>query len=373
MFLDVFTGSSVESLTNVSARFSDCEFGCGATAASFKSVAGTVYFIRIASSGGVGNFGFNFAPGGPAISGRVKNVNGRSLSGITIRATILGQNKFVTVITTANGYTLVLPSGGSYSVVAISPPALSLPVNSFVPVQFNNLTQDVTNVDFTASSPNVNIGGSIVIVTGTSTGVSVTATGVGTTPRPCDLQSSVSFISFTCAVPVFGDYTITPSSTNHTFNPTNLVFFEVSQGTNSASFSGTEIPKDPLQLMVENPGPVPEVVLALDAALLVRDPFSVINPLNWLNNSGSDKNTRLVIFLQNFRPVSGEPPSEVVVNIASNSQSFDVFAEDVRPLAITDLVQVIFRLPDQLLAADYVVKVRAHGETTNSGTLRISP
>ena len=366
--LDVFTGSNVNSLTIVSARFIDCE-GCNQSAASFKSVAGTVYFIRVA--GNSGPFGFSFAPGGPTISGRVKNVNGRSLTGFAVRATILGQNKLVTTTTTDNGYSLVLPSGGSYSVVAVSPFGLSPPVD-FVSVQFNNFTQDVTNVDFTVSGPTVNIGGSIVIVNGTSTGVSVTATGVGTTPRPCNLSSSVSFISFSCPVPIFGDYTITPSSVNHTFNPTSLSFSEVSQGTNSASFSGTELPKGPLQLMVENPGPVPDLVLAIDAALLVRDPFSVINPLNWLN-SGSDKNTRIMIFLQNFRPVPGEPLSEVVLNIAGNNQSFDVFAEDVRSLSNSDLIQVTFRLPDQLQPADYEVKVRAHGETTNSGTLRIRP
>lgn len=367
--LDVFTGSSVNSLTIVSARFSDCD-GCGQSAASFKSVAGTVYFIRVA--GNLGPFGFSFAPGGPTISGRVKNVNGRGLSGFSIRATVPGQTKLFTTTTTDNGYSLALPSGGSYSVVAESPFGLSPPVN-FVPVQVNNLTQDVTNVDFTVSGPTVNIGGSIGFGNGTSAGVSVTATGVGTTPRPCNLSSSSSFIFFTCAVPIFGDYTITPSSPFHTFNPTKLDFFEVSQGTNGAGFSGTEIPKGPLQLMVENPGPVPDLVLALDSVLLVRDPFKVLNPLNWLNKNGFDNNTRLVIFLRDFRPLPGEPPSEVVVNLARSNQSFDVFAEDVRPLPNTDLTQVTFRLPIQLSTGDCVITVRAHGETTNSGTLRISP
>ncbi|HKU72833.1 MAG TPA: hypothetical protein VJR02_02845 [Pyrinomonadaceae bacterium] len=159
----------------------------------------------------------------------------------------------------------------------------------------------------------------------------------------------------------------------HTFNPTSLSFVEVSQGTNGAGFSGTEIPKGPLQLMVENPGPVADLVLALDAVLLVRDPFSVLNPLNWLNKNGFDNNTRLVIFLRDFRPLPGEPPSEVVVNLAPSNQSFDVFAEDVRPLPNTDLTQVTFRLPSQLSTGDCVITVRAHGETTNSGILRISP
>lgn len=365
--LEVFTGSSVDNLTNVSARFTVCDFpGCSQSAASFKSIAGTVYFIRVAGSG-VGNFGFNFSPGGPTISGRVKNVNGRSLSGITVKATLLGQDKITQVTTTEDGYSLIVPAGVSYSVVAVSSP-----VDSFVPVQLNNLNQDASNVDFTASSPTVNIFGSISNLNEGSAGAGVTATGAGINPIPCNRQASTFTLFFSCFVPIFGDYTITPSAKNYIFNPSNRFFSGVGQSTSGADFSATAVPAPPLQLIVEGPGPVPDLVLALDAQLWLRDPFAVVNPLNLLNNS-SDKNTRLVIFLQHFQPILGEPPSEVVVNLVRGNQSFDVLAEDVRSLANTDMTQVTFRLPDGLSTGEYMIKVRAHGETTNSATLRIGP
>ncbi|HET6975947.1 MAG TPA: SBBP repeat-containing protein [Pyrinomonadaceae bacterium] len=377
VLLEVFTGSSVNNLTNVSTRFADCEtLGCLQSAASFRSVVDTVYFIRVAGVPNSGTFGFSFAPGGPTISGIVGNVNGRSLKGFAVRANILGQNKVAVATTSDSGYSLVLPAGGSYSVVALSP--FGLFIDSFVTVQVNNLTQDVPNVNFTVSNPTVNIGGSIG-VNGNSAGINVTATGVGTIPRPCNLSSSVSFVSFTCPVPIFGDYTIVPSSPNHTFNPTSIALFEVREGTNVVGFGATEIPKEPLQLMIENPNPVQDLVqdlvLAVDATLLVRDPFRVINPLNWLNNGSSDKNTRIAIFLKNFRAIPGEPPSEVVIRLVGNNNNnlLEIPAEDVRPLANSDLVQVTFRLPENILIGFSEIRVRAHGEFSNRATLRISP
>ena len=70
--------------------------------------------------------------------------------------------------------------------------------------------------------------------------------------------------------------------------------------------------------------------------------------------------------------VQGETSSSIVVNlIDSNNQSYDVAAEDVRPVPNFNFTQVIFRLPDNLSVGPCTIKLKAHGQVSNSGTIRI--
>ena len=111
--------------------------------------------------------------------------------------------------------------------------------------------------------------------------------------------------------------------------------------TQTASFSLA-----PLQLLLESA--MADQVPALDSVLHSRDPFQVLNPSNLLNQ-GTDRNTRVVIFLTNLQLLPGETPSSVVINlIDGNGQSYDVPAEDVRPVGSLSFTQVTFRLPDTL-------------------------
>ena len=64
-------------------------------------------------------------------------------------------------------------------------------------------------------------------------------------------------------------------------------------------------------------------------------------------------------------------PSVVVDLIDSNNQSYDVPAEDVSPVPGFDFTRVIFRVPDNLSVGSCTVKVKAHGQVSNSGTIRI--
>lgn len=126
----------------------------------------------------------------------------------------------------------------------------------------------------------------------------------------------------------------------------------------------------PLRLVLESSGPAGQA-MALDSALGVRDPFRVVNPFNWLSQP-QDKNTRLIIFLENFQPITGEPASAVIVRIVgANNQSFQVPAEDVRQLVGTPFTQVTFRVPDGLVSGTFTLQAIAHNETSNSGTSRI--
>ena len=81
-----------------------------------------------------------------------------------------------------------------------------------------------------------------------------------------------------------------------------------------------------------------------------------------------------MVFVANLQLNPGETASAVVVNlIDSNSLTYDVAAEDIRLDPVTGFAQVTFRLPDNLPGGVCLVTVRAHGQTTNTGTIRIAP
>jgi hypothetical protein len=127
----------------------------------------------------------------------------------------------------------------------------------------------------------------------------------------------------------------------------------------------------PLQLLLEEFGPSSSQVAALDSVLFLRDPFPVVNGADLLN-LGSDRNTRVIIFAANLQLAQGETSSAVVVNLVdSNGLSYDIPAEDVRPVPNFNFTQVIFRLPNNLPAGTCTIKVKAHSQVSNAGTIRI--
>ena len=103
----------------------------------------------------------------------------------------------------------------------------------------------------------------------------------------------------------------------------------------------------------------------------LRDPFSIVNELA-PTTQGTDRNTRIIVFVRNLQLAQGELPSAVLVNVIdANSQSFDVPAEAVRSVSNTDFVQVIFRLPGSVAVGTCAVTVKAHGQASNTGSIRI--
>ncbi len=73
--------------------------------------------------------------------------------------------------------------------------------------------------------------------------------------------------------------------------------------------------------------------------------------------------------MTNLQLAQGE---SVVVNLVdSQNQSYDITAEDVRPVPNFNFTQVIFRLPDTLAAGACTITVKAHSQVSNSGTMRI--
>jgi len=78
------------------------------------------------------------------------------------------------------------------------------------------------------------------------------------------------------------------------------------------------------------------------------------------------------VFVRNLVLAQGELPSSVLVNLVdANNQTFDVPAESLRQMSNTDLVQLVFALPNNLAAGTCDLKIKAHGQASNTGTIRI--
>lgn len=168
--------------------------------------------------------------------------------------------------------------------------------------------------------------------------------------------------SFTIPVKVCGD-------TSAESNETILLSFSNAQNAVVFGFdaTGTILDDDVLELVYEGSGPFVDHVAALDAIFHVRDPFRVVSlPERFAN--GSDRNTRVVLFVRNLQLNPGETPSAVGVIVLGSDI---VPAEDVRAVPNTDLTQVVFRLPNFLPEGSHTVQILAHTRVSNSGTIRI--
>ncbi|HKU74629.1 MAG TPA: SBBP repeat-containing protein [Pyrinomonadaceae bacterium] len=136
---------------------------------------------------------------------------------------------------------------------------------------------------------------------------------------------------------------------------------------------GAIINDDVLGLILEESGPSPTQAAALDQLLGLRDPFSIVTIPEWFA-TGSDRNTRVVLFARNLQLNPGEAASAVVVRLQSSTfQLFDLPAQDVRPIPGTEFTQVIIRLPDDVSPGTCTFNIRAHTRISNTGTFRIAP
>jgi hypothetical protein len=126
-----------------------------------------------------------------------------------------------------------------------------------------------------------------------------------------------------------------------------------------------------IQLLLDSTGPAADQVASVDSMLLFRDPFPLTNGTAMVN-PGSDRNTRVLVFVRNLNLPPDAPASAVVVSLVDeNNQNLDLPAEALRAVSNADFVQVIFRLPDNLTVGTWTVRIKAHGQTSNAGTLRV--
>lgn len=168
---------------------------------------------------------------------------------------------------------------------------------------------------------------------------------------------------------VNGDTAIEPDETFsvNILNPVNV--------TTGAPATGTIVDDDAaasLNLLLEEAGPNFIQAVALDSLFFIRDPFRVLSRAEgW--DLGADRNTRVMVFLADLTLNPGETASAVTVTlIDSNGQTRDIGAEDVRTVPDFNFTQVTFRLPDSLPAGNCLIRIKAHGQTSNAGTIRIA-
>lgn len=200
----------------------------------------------------------------------------------------------------------------------------------------------------------------------------ITAPGTATASSDYNpINTVVTFspgtVTRTVDVSIIGD-------TNLESNETFFVDLSEPFGTTIADGEGVgTILDDDHRLVLEDTGPAPQQAAAVDSLLFTRDPFRVKSSVDWLNLP-PNQNTLVTIFAQNLTLNPGETVADVIVHLLdANSQNFDVPASDVRAVANTDLTQVRFRLPDTLASGTCQVTIKAHGQSSNMGTIRITP
>jgi len=212
----------------------------------------------------------------------------------------------------------------------------------------------------------------------TLSGPSVEAIAVRAITTPGTATASSDYNSLDLVV-IFQPGTVTRTidvgiigDTNLESNETFFVNLTEAFATTIADGEGQcTILDDDTLLMLEESGPAPQQAAAFESLLLTRDPFPVKSIVDWFNLPPG-QNTRVMIFAQNLRLNQGETASDVIVNLVDgNNQSFDVPAADVRAVPNVALTQVLFRLPDALAPGTCKVTIKAHGQTSNMGTIRI--
>ena len=173
--------------------------------------------------------------------------------------------------------------------------------------------------------------------------------------------------SITASVPVIGD---------NLNEPNRSFFVNIIDAENvtiaDAQGVGTIVDDDPLHLILDESGPAADQATALESMLLVRDPFHVQSIANWLN-LGADRRTRVIVFASSLELAQGELPSSVVVSLVDgNNQTHEVPAEDVRVVPNFPFTQVVFPLTTNLSAGVCKVTIKAQGQISNTGTIRIA-
>ena len=214
----------------------------------------------------------------------------------------------------------------------------------------------------------------------TLSGPSVEAIAVRAITTPGTATASSDYNSVNTVV-IFQPGTVTRTldvgiigDTNLEANETFTVNLSDNFGTTIADGEGVgTILDDDTLLVLEESGPAPQQAAAFESLLFTRDAFRVKSIAGWLSLP-PNQNTLVMVFAQNLRLNLGETAADVVVNLVdANNQIFDVPATDVRAVPNVDLTQVLFRLPDALAPGTCNVTIKAHGQTSNMGTIRITP
>lgn len=161
------------------------------------------------------------------------------------------------------------------------------------------------------------------------------------------------------------------------FNPALVGFASIGgppiTGNRSLDFTGTQLPF-PILILAQPPMLLTEdeslVALALDCVLQTRDPFTLVNN----NYLGSDKRTRIKLFLIDLDLYSGETLSIITVQARDAQQRItDLPVEDLRKVpGFPWLAQLTVLLPGDLVVPnDLMLSVAARGQESNRAMVRV--
>jgi hypothetical protein len=342
----LFNVSSASTSTGVTSSVNPSEFGQSVT-----------FTATVTSGAGTPTGTVQFKDGGVNI-GAPQTLNAGGAAQLTTSSLTAGTH---TITADYSGDVNFLTSTGTLSGGQVVKSQPSLSIND---VSFAEGNSGTTNMIFTvtlSAASNLTVKVNYATANGTAT------------LADNDYQAASGTLTFnpgeltrTITVSVNGDQKFEPDETvlvNLT-NPVNATISD-NQGV------GTILNDDSLQLILDESGPDANQAAAFDSFLFLRDPFHVQNVATWFN-LGPDPNTRVILFAANLQLNQGETASAVVVNLVdANNQSFDVPAEDVRPVPNFGFTQVKFRLPDNLAAGVCMVTIKAHGQISNTGTMRI--
>jgi len=161
------------------------------------------------------------------ISGQV-TLSGSGLSGVTV--TLSGSQSGSVVTTSSGSYSFTVGAGGNYTVTP------SLTGYTFAPPSqtFNSLSSNQTQ-NFVATQVMYTISGQVTLSGSGLSGVTVTLSGSQSGTVVTTSSGGYSF-----SVAVGGNYTVTPSLTGYTFNPTSKSFNNLS-GNQTQNFTATQV------------------------------------------------------------------------------------------------------------------------------------
>jgi len=135
---------------------------------------------------------------------------------------------------------------------------------------------------------------------------------------------------------------------------------------NEATLTVTAPP--PLLVAEENS----DIGLALDSTIFLRDPFPLINILNF----SSDQRTRIMLFGNSLELLPNETMTAIMARAEDAQMNvFPLTVEFVgKPIGMEPLTEVVVKLPDNLPAGQSVfVSVSLRGQTSNKVRVRIAP
>ncbi len=181
----------------------------------------------------------------------------------------------------------------------------------------------------------------------------------------------------------FAPYSLA-GDTDGAFNPANLTI-----GTHSVkltpfpqpNLNGTPGPSTTITFqVVDNPNITPILLMeensnqavAMNAATFMPGPFSLFTQQNF----GSDKRTRVLLFVTDFDSLNENTMSDAFVQVESDGLGpVALPIEHIAKVPLLDwLTQLTVVLPDSLRnAGELRVTIRLNGASTNQGLMRIKP